>query len=293
MNKEIVYTLTAPLSHIGEVASTGSYFQTILTSAGKIPVVTGNSIRGRLRDCMASHLLGIIGEPVNKEIFNVLYSGGNIGGALKENVDRARAVREHFPMISLLGGGLNTQIMQGKIQTSFAYPICKETAKITRINDDEMVSWHNLIDEIEFTRTDDAKNDLYIDSLKDADAEAKGKASTQMRYGVQYLAAGTRLYQRFSFSENLTDLEYGAFVAGLAEWFRSPTMGGMAAKGFGTFEADYNHGEITLRKGVVRLSESAQDALEKYEEFIALEGEKYLFLLEGDGKIGKAKNNAD
>lgn len=291
-SKTIIYTLTAPLSHIGETASTGSYFNTIKTAGGKLPVVTGNSIRGRLRDCIAMHLLRTLNATVNKEVFNVLFSGGNIGTTLKDSLDRARAVRAHFPVLSLLGGGINTQIIQGKLQATFAYPICKESQKITRIQG-ELQSWHSLIDEIEFTRTDDSKNDMRGAVIDPSDiGEKKAKASTQMRYGVQYLAAGTKLFQKFSFLGELSSIEYGCFLTGLAEWFRSPTMGGGAAKGFGSFDADYNNGELVVRGGDVRVSSQAQGYIDEYSAFIKQEGIGYLYLLEGDGN-GKGKNDPD
>ena len=50
MKTRIKYKALAPVSHIGEVASTGSYFQTVLTAGGKVPAITGNSIRGQIRD---------------------------------------------------------------------------------------------------------------------------------------------------------------------------------------------------------------------------------------------------
>lgn len=50
MRIDIRYTMTAPLSHIGETASTGAYFNMIKTTSGRLPVVTGNSIRGQIRD---------------------------------------------------------------------------------------------------------------------------------------------------------------------------------------------------------------------------------------------------
>ncbi len=56
---KIKYKLLAPVSHIGETASTGSYFQTILTAYGKIPVITGNSIRGQIRDSIVYGILSM------------------------------------------------------------------------------------------------------------------------------------------------------------------------------------------------------------------------------------------
>lgn len=38
MRKRIKYKMLAPVSHIGETASTGSYFQTVLTADGRVPV---------------------------------------------------------------------------------------------------------------------------------------------------------------------------------------------------------------------------------------------------------------
>lgn len=57
MKINVKYTATAPISHIGEVASTGSYFNMIKTADGRIPVITANSVRGTLRDCAAKYLL--------------------------------------------------------------------------------------------------------------------------------------------------------------------------------------------------------------------------------------------
>ena len=57
MKIDIRYTMTAPLSHIGETASTGAYFNMVRTASGRLPVVTGNSIRGQIRDAGAGELL--------------------------------------------------------------------------------------------------------------------------------------------------------------------------------------------------------------------------------------------
>lgn len=106
MKKRMKYKMLSPLSHIGETASTGSYFQTILTASGRVPVITGNSIRGQLRDSMALHLLELLDTKVSKDTFNILFSGGNINGAMKDDVEKAKKIREHFPLVSLMGGGL-------------------------------------------------------------------------------------------------------------------------------------------------------------------------------------------
>lgn len=284
MKMKIKYQLTAPLSHIGETASTGTVFQTVNTSQGRVPVVTGNSIRGILRDKGAMHLLKSIDTAVDKVTFNLLFSGGNLAGASKPDVARAKAVREHFPLISLLGGGLGTMIMGGKMDCGFAYPICRETNEITGENAD--ISWHSLIDEMEFTRTDDSKNDKLAKLITDLDTDVKksGSASTQMRYSVQYLAPGTELTQSILFYDNVTDEEIGAFYTCVSEWFEHPKLGGMGNKGYGAFIGTLFDGTanelISVDNDGIKISENAKSAIEKYNQ-IEIYSKDYLNLIGG------------
>lgn len=299
MKKRIKYRMRAPVSHIGETASTGSYFQTILTSDGRVPVITGNSVRGQLRDSMAAHLLdtmgvgNLLGVKVNKDTFNIFFSGGNINGAMKDDVEKAKAIRAHFPFISLMGGGLGDMIMSGKLFCTFAFPVCRETERITGVESD--VSWHSLIDEMEFTRTDDGKNDQMAAYMMDAGEEKTAKASTQMRYSVQYMAAGTEFIQDFIFLDRTLDLELGAFYAGVRKWFTTPRIGGMAAKGFGLFDADFDDGEISVENGRVSLSWTAKELIADYENFILGEGIEYLNLFDTkkEKKNGKKPDKSD
>jgi len=289
MKLRIKFKLLSPVSHIGETASTGSYFQTILTDEGRIPVLTGNSTRGHLRDNMALHLLQRLGTKVDKEIFHLLFSGGNISAAMKDDIAKAKQVREHFPSVSLLGGGLGTMIMAGKLLVSYGYPICDETSRFTGIEKTGL-SWHSLIDEIEFTRTDDSKNDIKAALIRDIDSEKIGKASTQMRYSVQYLAAGTEIVQDFIFLPSVTALELGAFFAGMAKWFETPRIGGMASKGFGIFDAILGDGAMILTHGKIDIRPDVIALIKAYEAHIDAEGTQFFDLLK-EGKAGGKKGN--
>ena len=245
---------------------------------------------------MAMYLLNTLGaenlldEKVNKDTFNILFSGGNINGAMKDDVAKAKNIRKHFPIISLMGGGLGDMIMAGKLICGFVYPVCAETECITGIKSD--ISWHSLIDEIEFTRTDDGKNDKLAAYMKDPEEEKTAKSSTQMRYSVQYMAAGTEFVQDFIFLDGTTDLELGAFYAGLLKWFESPRLGGMAAKGFGLFDAMFENGEITIRNGEVSCSSNIKESVSNYTDFIRDEGTTYLSLLDVR-KVSKSVKKTD
>ncbi len=298
MKMKIKYKMLAPVSHIGETASTGSYFQTVLTADGRVPVITGNSVRGQLRDSMAAHLLdtmgdsSLLGVKVSKDVFNILFSGGNINGAMKDDVEKAKNVRAHFPLVSLMGGGLGDMIMAGKLICSFAYPVCKETESITSI--ESGISWHSLIDEMEFTRTDDGKNDQLAAYMQDTGEEKTAKSSTQMRYSVQYMAAGTEFVQDFIFLDGVTDLELGAFYAGLRQWFKVPRLGGMAAKGFGLFDAELVGQELSVKNGTVTIGAPGK-LIGKYEDLIRTEGAEYLSLFDTkkEKKNGKKGDKPD
>lgn len=286
MKLRIKYTTTAPVSHIGETASTGSYFQTIKTSNGRLPIITANSVRGTLRDNGAKYLLNTLGIiKVSKEIFNVLFSGGNLNGTMKNDVAKAKSVREHFPFVSLFGGGLGDMIMAGKMIVGNLYPLVKETYEMLGEKMTE-VSWKNLIDEIEFTRTDDGKDDILAGYMTDPEEDKKAKASTQMRFAVQYMAEGTEFVQDIYFFNNATDLEMGAFYSALAEWFKLPKLGGMSSKGFGIFNAVVGDNLISVNNGEVAISKEVEQLINLYSDFIKSEGAEYINIL-GSGKNAK------
>lgn len=295
MRIEIRYSMTAPVSHIGETASTGAYFNMIQTSAGRLPVITGNSIRGQIRDAGAGELLDRIGETVDKEVFHVLFSGGNVSASMRDDVGRAAAVRERFPLISVLGGALGTMIMAGKLLCGFAYPVCMESARMLGIQ--SRVSWHSLIDEIEFTRTDDAKNDRMAAAyVTDVDAETAGQASQQMRYAVQYMAAGTEFVQRLTLLPGTTEIEIGALLSAIEYWWRTaPRLGGMSAKGFGSFDARAevgSLGSICVADGNVQISDAVQRLIDLYRQG-TMDCAKDFDLLKGASKNGKKANSTD
>lgn len=263
-NIRIRYTMRAPVSHIGETASTGTIFQTVLTKDGRLPVITGNSMRGTLRDCSAIDLLETVGCTVEKEAFNILFSGGNINGTMKNDVDKAKQVRNLFPNVSLLGGGLGDMIMQGKLIAGNLYPVCVETEEMLG-EDANGVSWRSLIDEIEMTRMDNSKDDKLEKFVENVESETKAKASTQMRFSVQYMAIGTVFVQDVTLVD-CNDLERGAFYAAIAKWFSKPVLGGMSAKGFGLFDGDA--GLVYEVSNTVVAKPEAEELISKYHDYV-------------------------
>lgn len=253
---EIKYTLKSPLSHIGESNSTTSFLNDlqIVTEDGleEIFIYSANAFRGQWRDLGAKHLVEKLGKKLDLSSFHVLFSGGNISGSQSADIDQAREIREKLPLVSLFGGGVGNQILEGCMKVGFGYPACLEAKGI--INQ-ELFSESALsrksgeyTSDIEFTRTDDSKGELGVRHLADVDGagkKKKGSASTQMRYEVEHLVPGTQLYQEVFLDTN--DLEEGAFWNTLQEFAKSPYLGGMSGKGFGKVDFEvYEEGELVF-----------------------------------------------
>lgn len=284
MKIETVYTMKQPLSHIGESESTVSFLNTVRIAVnGKVEEVfalTGNSIRGTLRDCAARYLLDKLGVRVKKKEFNILFSGGNISGSMSTDIDQAKKYRELLPVVSLFGAGIGNQILAGKMTQGFAFPVCQETNEIVpeiagikgelRRN-----GWKSLTGIIDFSRFDDSKNVNYQGYLQDEANTDKGSdkdsANTQMRYEVEYLVPGAQLYHVINLFAD-ADTELGAFASALEEFSHSPILGGMGGKGFGLCEAELiADGEFfaEIGNGSVKLCGVAENALKEYDKFLS------------------------
>lgn len=287
---ETIYTLLQPLSHIGESESTQSFLNTTtVVNDGKpeeVFVYTGNAIRGMLRDCGARYLLNKLQIQVPLKAFHLLFSGGSIGGAQSLDIDQAKVIRKALPFVSLFGGGVGNQILDGKLKQTFAYPVCKETNNIIPSYVEKSdYSWRHFTNVIEFSRKDDEKNMnlsepflISNDQTQLIEGETKKKkekdgAATQMRYGVEYLAAGTKLWHRWDII--CDELELGAFVSAIHEWQKQPYLGGMSGKGFGLVQADMDlitkdgrESFAQIGQEFIQLGEKAEKAKKQYDEHL-------------------------
>ncbi|AWP37790.1 hypothetical protein DXF96_00245 [Heyndrickxia coagulans] len=296
---ETIYTLLQPLSHIGESESTQSFLNTTtVVNDGKpeeVFVYTGNALRGMLRDCGARYLLNRLDIRVPLKAFHLLFSGGSIGGAQALDIDQAKIIRKALPFVSLFGGGVGNQILDGKLKQTFVYPVCRETNNIIPSYVEKSdYSWRHFTNVIEFTRKDDEKNVNLAEQfligqgeqqLLEGETTKKKKEkdgpATQMRYGVEYLAAGTKLWHRWDII--CDELELGAFVSALHEWQKQPYLGGMSGKGFGLVAADM---ELVTEDGreqfaqigqeFIKLGTTAEQAKKAYDEHLKEMYDSYL-----------------
>lgn len=271
MTIEGIVTAVSSISHIGETRGVAALLrrEKVLTPAGdieEIPVLSGNGMRGPLRDLGMLHMCRALGYGVNEQTGEVnglslaahhfLFSGGALTGdtARGLNVATARRMRDLIPLVSVLGGAMGNQIMPGKVEIGKLVPICAETGRIVppRFMPDRPLSIWELTQMEDYTRRDDSKDERFrhlltadaralVDGKHAADWAKKGTADDidrevgqhqQMRYSVETLAAGTELYW-YIVLKDVTDIEFEAFLTCLVEFSRRPHVGGKGAIGHG------------------------------------------------------------
>ena len=231
-------------------------------SVEEVPVISGNGLRGRLRDLGMLHFCRALGYGVHEDTgrvdglslpaFYFLFSGGALSasdGGKAVDLAYARTLRELIPLVGVFGGAIGNQILPGKLIIDKAYPICAETSHLLPEPHRSTASIWGYLQEEMYTRKDDEKNEhlrplLAGDTQRALLAGASSQALTeagpqQMMYYVESFAAGTRFYWRVLLTDTTT-IEFEAFLAALIAFSRVPYVGGRSAAGLGhvAFEAN-------------------------------------------------------
>jgi CRISPR type IV-associated protein Csf2 len=277
-----VATAISPIVHCGN--SRGGTFSEFnrekrVVEPGKppvlLPVITGNAVRGMLRDCTAEFNLKAIGITKLPDLksFYLLFSGGALttaGGETYIDVAEEKRLRELLPALSIFGGSIGNRILGGKIDVSEWLPLAKEykLSLPDQYARNDLPSVYDLLDVLSFSRRDDARNarvcrfadaaslDILArqkEALAEAnEAEEPGEA-TQMRYHYECLVPGTQFYVEFVLHD-VTDVELGVFFGGLALFASRGVIGGRASSGLGKIRLDLEQMDMELVKEPVRLT---------------------------------------
>jgi CRISPR type IV-associated protein Csf2 len=253
-------------------------------SVRDVPVISGNSIRGLLRDKGMMHMCGALGYGTNDATgevsglplpaFYFLFSGGSLSGGSKSvNIEEARRMRELIPLSSVFGGALGGQIMNGKLKVNKAIPICRETMHLLpeAYRPANPAGIYDYLQEEMYTRKDDEKSEKLrgiidqgqrklIEIAREAkelkrgtkdDVATETGQSQQMMYYVETFAPGTQFHWRLTL-EDVTPLEFDALVTTLMVFSRSPYIGGKSAIGLGEIAVKFDRWmEIDSRAHVV------------------------------------------
>lgn len=212
----------------------------------EIPVISGNSIRGKLRDIAAIEILTKndgVKIKVDADSFNLLFTGGSLEstGAAGIDVGKVKQMRRDMPMLSVLGGSVGNVILPGKVEIGKLLPICKETLHLIpekyhdAYTEPAKSIWEYCQLEM-YTRKDDSKDEVKKEYLED-DAEKKTNP-VQMKYDTETLAAGTKFYWRVCLKDT-NDIETGAFLQTLNTWAeQNSQVGGNGRVGHGALKLE-------------------------------------------------------
>lgn len=240
--------LLSSVSHIGEVRGITALFrrEKVISEAGEVvelPIVSGNALRGILRDCGARYLCRLLGVGhdgvrLSMRAFYLLFSGGALtdsGGSI--NVERLRELRELVPFISVFGGAIGNAILPGRLIIGKVVPIATETAHLLSeiFYGIPATSVWDMTQNEPYTRFDDAKNPFLDSYHTEQDEDASPQ---QMRYYIETLAAGTPLAWQFHL-EGVTRIELESFASAMMEWGRRPQIGGKGAIGHGSVALEF------------------------------------------------------
>jgi len=240
----------------------------------EVPVISGNGLRGLLRDRGMFHMCRVLGYGVDDETgdvrglplpaFYFLFSGGALvrggGGGSGIDIDRARELRALIPLVGIFGGAMGNQIMPGKLKVDKMIPIVTETKHLLPApwRGSEMSSIYEYLQEEMYTRKDDEKDEhkrVLIEPatrlLLETAATTKRNASSQpvteadtgnkqqMMYYVETFAAGTQFYWSLVL-DDVTDVEFDAFAVCLGEFARMPFIGAKSNVGLGRVQVRFD-----------------------------------------------------
>lgn len=228
-------------------------------SVEEVPVISGNSMRGVLRDRGMWQMCRMLGygetqdgqvDGLSLAAFYFLFSGGSLTSTATDglDIDQARRLRELIPLVGIFGGAVGNMILPGKLKCGKLLPVVAETAHLLpeRFRPASPVSVWEYAQEEMYTRKDDEKNEhlrqmiggeprLLLDNIatrSTALAEGRGETAQQMMYYVETLSAGTSFYWRLQL-DDVSEVEFEAFLCTLAEFSRRPYVGGKSNVGMG------------------------------------------------------------
>jgi CRISPR/Cas system CSM-associated protein Csm3 (group 7 of RAMP superfamily) len=274
-------TCLSPLSH-GADNNTGNStlfrrMQVLSENGGilELPFISGNSIRGQMRDLLADHLLTSLGlsnsrsKPViNMWFFHAIYSGGSLSETSKEekaiekqlgtsgfSSEGITQIRNFFPALSLLGWAFGNKILSGRMQVNDLRPRCKEWGYPESPTYQKLLSWYYLTRQENFQGVKDEKGESMI-------------ANTEC------LIPGTTLEGGIDISDHLQPLEAGALLTGLKLLKEHAYIGGGNRQGWGKIDLDYSAFKVQEDDYPYYLYHNKSDILKFMESIGALAKEK-------------------
>lgn len=269
-----------------------------------VPVISGNSIRGVLRDVGMKDMLVKLGYGVNEDgslrglslnAFYFFFSGGALSSTGSDglNIERYRELKKSIPLVGVFGGASGNAIMPGKLKVNKMIPICRETAHLLPeqyVNASMQSIWDYCQTEM-YTRKDDEKNDkvrnlIAADDMNllfggtDKKEITKSSTAQQMMYHTETFAAGTQFYWKITL-EDPTELEFEAFIQTMVVYSRAAYIGGKSATGHGEIAIKMDNWIDVDSRNKAQGTEVAVPLLKTYNEYLRTNSESINALIKG------------
>jgi CRISPR type IV-associated protein Csf2 len=253
-------TAMSSIAHGGQTLGTTTYLrrEKFLLSDGtveEIPVISGNGLRGVLRDAAAEMLWEHLGRPkLPFPVVHALWSGGALIKAKGQPLtgERLATLRRLVPHIGVFGVAGGGRIIDGALQVGKMLPVCAETAHLLpdELRDGPLPKMWDLVQIEEYTRLPNADRlpevlrageaapgaDESVDLLGSQAALETGNDGL-MRYGHETFIAGTRFHLWFGM-HNATAAEHSFFTDALNRFTAHAFVGGRVARGHGQLRLD-------------------------------------------------------
>lgn len=267
---EFILEALRPVVHLAEsIGNRGVIARRKVRYKGEwcdVPIISGNQIRHKIRECGARCLLDALGmtdsESLLEPTIRLLFNGGELkkkgtGGTI--NFESYRTLCEMIPIIGLLGGCANGSINEGQGSVDYALLICDETIdkfpkwvgeylaetnsptdearshieEIQNVRGDSVMSpsVQRLLTQSEKVRINQrllARSTAH-DAGEDVAAEDK---SHMLPYSTESVAIGSLFYWSVAFNV-YDDVQLDTLHTMILSWLNRPVVGGRSGSGHG------------------------------------------------------------
>lgn len=229
-----------------------------------VPVISGNSVRGRLRRLLSRDFMERVGfrldlsNSKHQKLYHTIFSGGVLTSPSEESevgeldLTLKHKIVSYILPLRLFGASYSNQMIEGRVLVGHLLPICRELSEYTGI--DSKVSFYQLIGRMFQTRRDELR-------VKTQDDEQP----VQMLVEYEVFSAGTRFYHEIVLET--TDegymLDLSTLTRALKIWMQNPYIGGKSSIGFGKLQIQYSMPSGASEDHYVRFIEDNSDTIKQ------------------------------
>lgn|SRR5699024_6644740 len=211
----------------------------------RIPIVSGNSIRNKIRNLLVAPTLDAIDvdfSELSKNMRDIFTSGGGMdkqeGDKNEKEKDKTKnekvpllirdqeTLRAAFPMLSLFGASYGNRMLSGQLKVGIAKPIFIENQHLF---DGRKGNIHYTDDILYYQMA--TRAEVNRDAMKDGDI------SKQNIYYYEVASSGLEFRHRI-IGENLSDIELSALQLALDLFKEKAYLGGKTSTGYGYITTD-------------------------------------------------------